>query len=191
MKKDTVIIGLGYQKQTGKSTAADIIAMEFHATHEVYQMAFAQKLKEEVAKIFNTTIGWIEANKNHPLIRHALQWYGTDYIREEDPDHWIKQIEREIFELETHVIKRARPLMVIIQDTRFQNEADWIKGHGGFVFRVIRPSVIEDELSSHPSETELSDYPFNFTIRNEQGLEFLRTECKVVSEMIRHMISIR
>jgi len=110
---------------------------------------------------FVDEVGLHEA-KNHPEVRRLLQVYGTDVMRRQfgenvwvdlaysgkDPaDHWV------------------------VTDCRFKNEADGIRDHGGFVVRINRPGVEPPNL--HPSEVDLLDYDFDYTIDNDGTLDDL------------------
>lgn len=56
----------------------------------------------------------------------------------------------------------------IITDTRFPNEAAAVKSKNGVLIRVVRPGTIP--VNSHPSETALDDYPFDFIIDNSGNI---------------------
>lgn len=68
----------------------------------------------------------------------------------------------------------------VISDTRFPNEAQAIKDHGGIVVRVNRPSKTH---SSHPSETSLDDWEFDWVIQNNGTIDALVGD---VNEMLAH-----
>jgi len=60
---------------------------------------------------------------------------------------------------------------VVITDVRFENEADWILGHGGHVIRVERPGV--GPVNGHVSENPLPDYLVSYTLKNDKTLSDL------------------
>jgi hypothetical protein len=65
----------------------------------------------------------------------------------------------------------------LITDCRFPNEAEAIKAQGGVVIRVEgNPAGIQGDGTrddSHPSETALDDYQFDYTIQNNSTLDQL------------------
>ena len=69
----------------------------------------------------------------------------------------------------------------IITDVRYPNEADYIKGQGGTVVRVVRGT---DSTDQHSSETAMDDYPVDFTINNCGTLKDLAVETNRIWEEI-------
>ena len=69
---------------------------------------------------------------------------------EPDPDYWVREIVKWSDPRETY----------IVDDVRFENEADAILAGGGVVYRI---GVFDDweakQGSDHPSETALDKYP--------------------------------
>lgn len=70
----------------------------------------------------------------------------------------------------------------IITDTRFQNEADAIKRKGGVVVRLERSGI--KPINSHPSETGLDNYRFDYIIDNSSSLEDLKSKMKNILQHI-------
>jgi hypothetical protein len=83
-------------------------------------------------------------------VRRILQWWGTEYRRDQDPDYWTKAWGRKVeqFDLEN--------IHVLIDDVRFMNELDAIKQHGGLIVKIERPGF--DGANNHASETALDEY---------------------------------
>lgn len=61
-------------------------------------------------------------------IRRLLQWWGTDFRRAQNPNHWVDKT-RERIEVSNAGI-------VCVTDVRFSNEADMIRDLGGIVVEV-------------------------------------------------------
>ena len=59
----------------------------------------------------------------------------------------------------------------IITDCRFPNEAEAINGKGGILIRVER--AVDGIPSTHPSETSLDNYKFDYVIDNNGSIEEL------------------
>ena len=78
----------------------------------------------------------------------------------------------------------------IITDVRFPNEAKAIKDRGGIVIRVNRTYYTEDKkyiigydpFETHPSETALDDYEFDYVIENDGSLDELITKIKLIKD---------
>lgn len=102
-------------------------------------------------------------------VRRILQWWGTEYRRDQDPDYWTKAWVRKVsrFDLDdTHVL---------IDDVRFANELDTIKGEGGRIYKIVRPGF--DGANNHASETSLDDYrDWDGIIHNDGSLEEFETK---------------
>ena len=65
---------------------------------------------------------------------------------------------------------------VIVTDVRFQHEADMITQMGGYLIKIIRPSLDKsNELYKHCSETSISTMKVNYTVVNDDTLEKLYT----------------
>jgi len=112
-------------------------------------------------------------------VRRILQWWGTEYRRSQDPDYWTKAWGRKIEQLDlahTHVL---------IDDVRFMNELDVIKGHGGLMVKIERPGF--DGANNHSSETSLDGYSeWDAIICNDGTLaEFLGKVESVAGELAR------
>jgi hypothetical protein len=68
----------------------------------------------------------------------------------------------------------------VITDTRFPNEAKAIKDAGGIVIRVDRPGV--KAVNTHPSETALDDWNFDYKIMNGSDIASLMFSLEVILE---------
>ena len=64
----------------------------------------------------------------------------------------------------------------IITDTRFPNEANAIKNKGGIVVKVERPGIVP--INSHPSETALETYNFDYIIHNDGSINDLENKVR-------------
>lgn len=75
----------------------------------------------------------------------------------------------------------------IITDTRFPNEADAVKFHGGINIRVRRPETDPKDVTLlHESETALDHYLFDEVIINSGSLEDLSKQVELI--MRKHKI---
>lgn len=178
-----LIIGLTGYKQSGKDTVASCILSQ--APRNVFPIVmrrgFADSLKEEVAQILNTSVDHIEKNKQHPLIRHILQWYGTDYMRtDKGNDVWIQHMNEMLKDLRE---ANKKQMCVIIPDVRFINEAEWIHANDGVVLYVERAGQVNTD--NHPSEKELIRIKYDFRVDNNgTSLSRLTWEVRCVLSFI-------
>ena len=125
-------------------------------------------------------VAWVNANKDE--LRVLLQRYGTEYRRRLFGDnYWTVKMHEKIESLPDMTL-------VVITDVRFFNEAAFVRRLGGMVGRIERPWTgfrtlkffiqkflgFTNGSDHHPSETELDNYCFDFTILNNSGLSELR-----------------
>lgn len=204
------IIGLGHRMFSGKDTAiAAIIAAFPHL--DIRRYAFADALKLEVfdalADPFDpfwefyrppsreSTAGVSSLvsrgdpgrdkiafiNEHKPSLRHMLQFYGTEYRRNQDPLYWVYQLSRRIH--------AEKPDWALIADMRFLNEFYWVKGESGITVNVQRVGAPPLQLANYPehvSETALDFAPYDYLISAESvpklqrsAIEFFRIICPV------------
>lgn len=97
-------------------------------------------------------------------VRRILQWWGTEYRREQDPDYWTKAWTEKVTHLD------LANSHVLIDDVRFMNELNAIKELGGLIIKIERPGF--NGAGNHASETSLDDYTgWDATICNDASLE--------------------
>lgn len=96
--------------------------------------------------------------------RHLLQTLGTEWGREcVSPDVWLR----------VWRARAARFERVVVDDVRFENEAELVRSLGGQMWRVQRAGVCN--VSTHASEGGLDAWPhFSRYIVNNGTLEQLR-----------------
>ena len=87
--------------------------------------------------------------------REFMQFLGTEIGRKMFEPIWINATLKKI--------KREQPELAIIADVRFPDEGRAIDDAGGIVTRLTRVMFPED---THPSETAMDNYPFNYVLDN-------------------------
>lgn len=103
--------------------------------------------------------------------RHAMQTLGTEWGRNLIDD----QLWTEAYKLRVQGFAGD----VVTSDLRFLNEAATVRELGGMIVRVIRPSIVSNDL--HSSEQEMASIRADTTIMNDGSLKDL--QAKVISLM--------
>lgn len=182
------LIGISGKIGSGKDTAAEIIQ---HLTNPMgldmfpYEVKkFAGKLKiiasiltgipvekfedQEFKKQYLGEDWNYQIDKFNPIqkmtVRELLQKLGTDALREGLHNNvWVNALLADYNENSNW----------LVTDTRFPNEAEAIKNLGGVVLRIERSTC---QLGTHPSETALDHYTFDYVIHNNGSKEDLEKE---------------
>ena len=146
--------------QRGKDTSASMFYEELTAKgYKVLITHYADLLKWMCQSYFN----W--DGKKDDAGRTILQKVGTDTIRKQDPDFWVRWVITvlKLFPNEWDY--------VIIPDCRFPNEVDLMRTAFENVvhIRVDRPGFISPltaEQQAHISETALDNYRYDVLLTN-------------------------
>lgn len=104
--------------------------------------------------------------------RQVLQMLGTNFFREQiRRDFWIRVAERKL----TDLIAQGP---VLVDDCRFDNEAQLIRDLGGIVIEIVRPGVTR---GTHASERGIDPRLIDRTLHNdgtpERFVELVRLVC--------------
>jgi hypothetical protein len=180
-----VIIGIGYKKQSGKDTFADMLLKLFKEQNIICcKDSFAEGLKQALMKLFpqvkrfhlygtdDEKMMEIEGLKipGRPYCcgRWLMQYFGTDVCRNIYSGIWANQLcERAM---------QQNGKVTITSDVRFRNEVKAIKENGGIIIKIERDSDVTD---SHQSENDLKDYKdWDISIDNNSTLEELSVKAK-------------
>lgn len=120
-------------------------------------------------------IGWDDAKNTYPEIRRLLQRMGTEGGREIlGKNVWV---ESALADVEGDVV---------ITDTRFQNEADYIKSRGGIVVKIIRQGV--GPVNNHVSDNALDFYDFDVVIDNNGTIKDLHEEILMITGFMKEPV---
>jgi hypothetical protein len=153
----TLVIGLGHKAHHGKDTVASAIVGAAPAT--TLRVGLADALYDYCRVEHGMT------TKDAPL----LQRVGVE-MRKRDPLVWAKAVYWKIVD--------KKPNIVVIPDVRFTNDAEFVKGLGGYLIKVERRHVSMDPTlnntlwvsadrdPNHVSECQLNDYPWDLVITN-------------------------
>lgn len=185
-----MIVGLGFNKEVGKDTAATALGRELGFK----RMGFADALKDlaleadplvvsstrtvnigighgRLRHILSGTAGWDEAKRMFPEVRIFLQNLGLGARKVFGEDFWVERV------MDQAVDRNVAGLHTVISDVRFENEAEAIKAEGGLLIKITRPGKTGD---SHVSENDLVDYDgWDVVIENSGSI--VELEGKVVT----------
>lgn len=117
-----------------------------------------------------------EVNALAPYGKHPklLQYWGTEYRRNQDKNYWINRLFDQI--------KKDNIGIALVTDVRFKNEAFEIENRGGYTVNVTRLNadgskfVDPNRPADHPSEVDLDDWNWNFRLVNSHGHQALLAE---------------
>jgi hypothetical protein len=179
-----MLIGLTGKAGAGKDTVADIIttlipAEVYHFADPVRQMAYVLDpivcgFDESPLRLSEVvdTIGWNRAKVEYPEVRRTLQRLGTECVRGIFGENaWV-----DLAAQWWHAGGEKRYLAyphAVIADTRFPNEAAFIRSENGVIVKVVRPTGAHDlgVNASHASEQELDS---DFVLVNDSDLGALQ-----------------
>ena len=131
--------------------------------------------------ICKTFFGW-DGQKDEKG-RTMFQQVGTEGIRSKEPDYFVGFVADMLY------FFGDQWDYVLIPDTRFPNEIDYLKDAGFDVIyiRVIREnfeSLLTEEQQNHPSETALDEYEADVMLYNDSDLENLKFSVERLTDVL-------
>ena len=167
------VITISGKARHGKDTVAKLLKKQLNERGNTVLICHYADLLKYICKTF---FGW---NGEKDLEgRTLLQYVGTDVVRVKNENYWVEFIKSilAMFPDEWDY--------VLIPDTRFPNEIEEMKSEFDCVsLKVIRlnyDSGLTDEQLSHPSETALDDYSFDYTVDNDGTYDELVDKVKLL-----------
>lgn len=150
-------IAISGKMQAGKTTCADYLEEK----HGFTKYSFALPLKLAVIDMGVSVTDVLR--RKPPLVRQLMQIYGA-VMRAQNPSHWI--------DLCLDEIKANDAEFVVVDDLRFQNEAEALRDLGWTLVRVVRtdwPPFLS-EGSTDVSEVDLDDFDeWDYVITAKEG----------------------
>jgi len=107
---------------------------------------------------------------NHLSPRHVLQWWGTEYRRDQDHYYWVKRLHETIQHVASTEYPEHRPNFFAIGDVRYENERDYIKQHYGNIWHIRRDVVDAKVTDQHRSAKRLPVQPPERELYNNDTL---------------------
>lgn len=145
MKKPRIVAFMGIAG-SGKTTAANWFSKHYWLYK---RFSFAAAVKG-----IALTMGWNgEKDEKGRQLLQDIGMAGRRYNK----DIWVSKLAKHLEDAK----------YLVIDDVRFQNEADAIRANGGIVLRVVRSSL---PVMDHPSETELAHIVADQSIINDGDL---------------------
>ena len=153
IKDQVKIICISGKARAGKDTVARLLKEFLEARQKSVKIVHYGDLVKYVCTNF---CGWNGSKEGAG--RTMLQTVGTDIVRKNDPNYWIKFIHTGL-NISWHFQKLD---YLIIADCRFPNEIDyWLEqGFDVIYLHVERPQIndLTKSQRNHSSETALDDY---------------------------------
>lgn len=183
-----VTIGLHGKAGSGKDTTASLL-QSFLPEGSTRTVAFATPLKEAAKAKFGLTdwhVNTQEGKKEYipalgRTVRQLLELEGTEATRDVYGDNfWIWRMSQEADKAFKEKIK-----IFIITDVRFENEAQFVRDNGGFVFQIDRELGQELATVSHASAQPLPPHLVNIFVPNNGTIQDLEKEVKDLAEVIK------
>lgn len=147
-----MIIAFTGNLRTGKTTAAEYFENSIH--YDCVKFSFGEGVKD-IAYNF----GW--KGKKDKKGRWLLQMIGTEIGRNYDPDIWIKKVALKMLDNKAD--------HVVIDDLRFENEAEWVLSQGGIIIEIQRKGYTLGwfkKLFAHKSEKGIPENYIGMSILN-------------------------
>lgn len=168
-----LLIGLTGYAGSGKDTVREVL----ESKHGIDGLAFADPIRDMLTALFDTCgvdPEWMTKRElkeqDIPQIgasyRKLAQLLGTEWGRAIHSDFWLK-----IAAAKIAMYNEFDSLGSVISDVRFPNEAAWIKGNGGVIWKIIRPGV--EPVRAHASEDLIAGLPYDYVIDNRGTIEDL------------------
>jgi len=174
-----LIIGLVGKKNSGKSTACEILLRRWPAATRV---SFADPIRAILCDLYGFDPERMRTDQDYKNIpneegvvpRFAAQELGTGFGRKVSDNTWVgKAMSRA-----EQIFVDGLANVVIIDDVRFANEAEEITERGGVLVRVDRGF---GDTDTHPSEMEGNLISCQYHINNKGDLDDLRKSVSFVA----------
>lgn len=147
-------IAFGCQARVGKDTVCEYL-----------QQKYGGKILRFAAPLYDI-LHFAQDQCGFPRSKDVkfLQWIGTEWAREQNPNVWIDCLLRKVNDTDN----------VYVPDLRFQNELAALRQNGFKCVRIVRNDRPIDRSANHSSEQELVDFnDWDAVIVNDGSIEDL------------------
>lgn len=209
-----IIIGLTGYKQSGKTSAAEILVKD----HGFQEVRFAEPLKRMLINLdpvvgatmdpdhcdcddcytanngdvihLSDLYNWgfddedIKMSRYGDEVRRLWERFGTEVMRAEDPNYWVRQAANKI-EAEYH----KGQTRFVVSDVRFPNEAEFIYsynriGHAASVWNIARDEAVPEEGEpKHAAESYVGQLGEAITVVNNGSFQELDEAVTIALEL--------
>jgi hypothetical protein len=167
------IIGISGKARVGKDTAANFII----AAVGGYRYAFADPIKQMLKSIgVDYSDPYWQGNKDNVIpvlgvsMRQLMQTLGTDWGRD--------MISKDLWTLVASQNLARTGLGMVVPDVRYDNEADWVRNHGGRIIHITRAAA--PTVREHASENGILVHDNDLHLTNDSSLEDLQHNVKAL-----------
>lgn len=188
------VVGFAGPARVGKSFTTEALKKEAEGMGwEVIVLPFAGPLKREAAR------QGFGKEENPEAYRKFCQEHGA-LERQKNPEHWVKMWLEDLKDVRTGHFendKSEKPLLVISDDVRYQNELQLLNEAGGYTFFVTpgERELPEADAAWRTHESEmmantmvgnlkLAQQEFDFVVHNEDITANLNTWSKAVMKLV-------
>ena len=150
-----LFIGISGKMGSGKTTLTNNIIKAL-SSFKIENVSMAKPIYDIQNKIYEMTGETLEGDKDRPLLI-ALGMWGRD----RDCDFWLSQAVTEMLSSSSDI--------VICDDVRFENEANWFK-ENGLLLRIEgeqRGDNVDNSRKDNITETALDEYKFDNILSNK------------------------
>ncbi|MBK9392036.1 MAG: hypothetical protein IPN68_18305 [Bacteroidetes bacterium] len=151
-----IVVGISGKMGSGKTTLSNALAAEIVPS---FQVRFAGPLYECHEAVWSILEGY--GLPREQKSRDFLTWLGTEFVRNRQPDFWVKALNKKVREIRSATCLQDEPL-VIVDDVRFENE--FLGLSGALMVRLECPVDVRRARASawsdakHASEIGLDEY---------------------------------
>lgn len=153
----THLIALTGAAGCGKDTAGRMLgSLALASKLDATVTGFADPIRQMLAAIIPAEYMTDRTLKEAPAphigysYRALAQTLGTDYGRVLMPGLWVRLKEAQLYGAATAQTPRNKPVIHIVTDVRFEDEAAWVRRHGGTLLRIHRAAAVS--VREHESE---------------------------------------
>jgi hypothetical protein len=163
-------IGLSGLARSGKDTFANFLENTLSQNEiKINRISFACALRESLDSLVKESLGFssfTEVSREKEIIRPLLVCFGTQIMRNQNPNHWINKLSGKIKDDSVN----------IITDVRFPNECKWIQDDlGGSIIHITRNGFEtppnQDERINNPVIKKNSDFKFKWDTISQSNSE--------------------